>query len=216
MLPSRIGSNKWGVEEVKNNQFNAFRGHYFHFFDPFSNYRSIRQPNHNHTTTPTALRVQKPPCPLFRGTALPCVNIDNAHTPPKKPLRNHLRAHSGSSILVLTTLSFAPFFRKKCNIPLPRTFYYHPTLLSTFVHPDFKASKLHALRNLSSFSSINPAHSLPQGMPLPQLLFPAILFLSCLSPLTSLPPQTIRPRMIKPPSQRSISILPFLIVPVVY
>ena len=73
-------------------------------------------------------------------TALPCVNIDNAHAPPK-PLHNHFRAHSGSSILVLTTLSLSPFFRKKCDIPPPRTFYHHLTLLSTFVHPDFKASR---------------------------------------------------------------------------
>ena len=44
------------------------------------------------------------------------------------------------------------------------------------VHPDFKLSKLHTLCNLLSFSSTKLVHSesLPQGMPLLQLLSPAI------------------------------------------
>jgi len=53
-----------------------------------------------------------------KTTILPYINIDKAHAPPK-PLRNYLRAHSGSSTHMLTTLSLAFFFHKKCDSPLP-------------------------------------------------------------------------------------------------
>ena len=72
MLLSHIRSdNGWGVRRKRgtsSTHSEVIGGLFlflFLFFGQFSNYRSIEQPNHNHTITLTALHIQKPSYPLF-------------------------------------------------------------------------------------------------------------------------------------------------------
>jgi hypothetical protein len=62
-------------------------------FNRCSNYRSIKQPNRNHTTTPTTLHVPNPPCHLLRESSASSLYASTSNSTSSEADAQHPHIH---------------------------------------------------------------------------------------------------------------------------